>query len=140
MSNADKESASTDTVGFDPARWLWLLDKASPQLMAQLALHGQLLHLEWQQEKCRLQWMMLLSVLSISFVFLTLLFAGFALLYLTRNHASFSFLIWALPLVFFVVAVTSLFLIRHLTKKSQSAFSSSKTELATDLTLLRHQL
>lgn len=140
MPAPEMENASTGSVGFDPARWLWLLDRASPQLMTQLGLHGQLLHLEWQQEKRRLQWIMFFGVLSISFVFLAFLFAGFAVLYLNRNNESFRFFIWALPIVFSVLAAASFFLIRNLGKKSQSAFSANMQEFITDLKLLRRQL
>ncbi len=38
MSTPEMENATTGSVGFDPARWLWLLDRASPQLMTQLGL------------------------------------------------------------------------------------------------------
>ncbi|EGM77362.1 hypothetical protein Rhein_2644 [Rheinheimera sp. A13L] len=137
MSTPEMENAS---VGFDPARWLWLLDKASPQLITQLGLHGQLMHLEWQQEKRRLQWIMLYSVLSISFVFLAFLFAGFALLYLNRNNESFRLFIWALPVFFTLLATACFFIIQHLGKKGQNAFSTSYQELKTDLQLLRRQV
>ena len=140
MSIAEKENATTGSTGFDPARWLGLLDRTSPQLMAQLALHAQLLHLEWRLEKCRLRWMMLWAALGISFVFLAVLFAGFALLYLNRNNASFILLVWALPIVFCAVATASFFLLKNLGKNGQSAFSASVQEFTADLLLLRRQL
>ena len=140
MSTPEMENATTGSVGFDPARWLWLLDKASPQLMTQLGLHGQLLHLEWQQEKRRLQWIMLCGVLSISFVFLAFLFAGFAVLYLNRNNESFTFFIWTLPILFTFLAAACFFLIQRLGKKGQSAFSGSFQEFITDMKLLRRQV
>lgn len=136
MSTPDTDNAS---AGFDPARWLWLFDKAGPQLMTQLALQGELLHLEWQQEKRRLQWVMLYSVLSICFVFLTFLFTGFALLYLNRDNDSFSVFIWALPLFFTLSAVVCFFSIQHLGRKGQSAFSASYQELKTNIQLVRSQ-
>ena len=111
MSSPEMENTDTGSTGFDPARWLWLLDKASPQLMTQLANHGQLLHLQWQQEKRRLQWIMLCSVLSVSFVFLALLFTGFALLYLNKDNEYFAVLIWALPLCFTFMAIACFFII-----------------------------
>jgi uncharacterized membrane protein YqjE len=140
MSTPEMENANTGSVGFDPARWLWLLDKASPQLITQLGLHGQLMHLEWQQEKRRLQWIMLYSVLSISFVFLAFLFAGFALLYLNRNNESFTLFIWTLPVFFTLLATACFFIIQRLGKKGRSAFSTSYQELKTDLQLLRRQV
>ncbi|MDF3127158.1 phage holin family protein [Rheinheimera sp. 1928-s] len=140
MSTPEMENANKGSVGFDPARWLWLLDKASPQLITQLGLHGQLMHLEWQQEKRRLQWIMLYSVLSISFVFLAFLFAGFALLYLNRNNESFTLVIWTLPVVFTLLAAACFFLIHRLGSKGQSAFNASFQELKTDLQLLRRQV
>ncbi|WP_233080595.1 phage holin family protein [Rheinheimera soli] len=140
MSTPEMENANKGSVGFDPARWLWLLDKASPQLITQLGLHGQLMHLEWQQEKRRLQWIMLYSVLSISFVFLAFLFAGFALLYLNRNNESFTLVIWTLPVVFTLLAAACFFIIYRLGSKGQSAFSASFQELKTDLQLLRRQV
>lgn len=140
MSTPETENSTPDSAGFDPARWLLLLDRASPQLMTQLGLHGQLLHLEWQQEKRRLQWIMLFGVLSISFVFLTFLFAGFAVLYLNRNSESFTFFIWTLPILFTLLAAGCFFLIQRLGKKGQSAFSGSVQEFITDMKLLRRQV
>lgn len=134
MSTSETEHSA---AGFDPARWLWLLDKAGPQLMTQLALQGQLLHLEWQQEKRRLQWLMLYSVLSISFVFLAFLFAGVAALYLNRDNDSFYFFIWALPLLFTLLAFACFFIIQRLGRKGQAAFSASYQELMATIQLLR---
>jgi uncharacterized membrane protein YqjE len=139
MSSPEMENTDTGSAGFDPARWLWLLDKASPQLMTQLANHGQLLHLQWQQEKRRLQWIMLCSVLSVSFVFLALLFTGFALLYLNKDNDYFALLIWALPLYFAFMAITCFFIIQRLGHKGQSAFSASCQEFIADIQLLRGQ-
>lgn len=139
MSIAEKET-TTGSTGFDPVRWLGLLDRASPQLIKQLALHAQLLHLEWRLEKRRLRWMMLWAALGISFVFLALLFTGFALLYLNRNNESFVLLVWALPIVFCAVATASFFLLKNLGKNDQSAFSASAQEFTADLLLLRRQL
>lgn len=137
MSIPEMEHAS---VGFDPAPWLWLLDKASPQLLTQLGLHSQLIQLEWQQEKRRLQWIMLVSALSMSFVLLACLFAGFALLYLNRFNPHFSLFVWLLPVVFIVLAASCFFLVQQLGKKGQSAFSACYEELKTDLQLIRRQL
>lgn len=137
MSTPETENAS---VGFNPARWLWLLDKASPELVTQIGLHGQLLHLEWQLEKRRLQWIMLCGVLSIAFIFLAFLFTGFALLYLNRNNESFTLLIWALPIVFVVLAILCFFCIQRLGRKGQSAFNASFQEFITDIKLLRRQV
>lgn len=140
MSTAEMENHDTGSAGFDPARWLWLLDKASPQLITQLGLHSQLLHLEWQQEKRRLQWIMLYSVLSISFVFLAFLFAGFALLYLNRNNESFTLFIWALPMVFTLLAVMCFFIIQRLGTKGRTSFNASSQELMATIQLLRRQV
>ncbi|KOO57939.1 hypothetical protein WH43_12710 [Rheinheimera sp. KL1] len=140
MSTPEAENASAGSVGFNPARWLWLLDKASPQLMTQLSLHGQLLNLEWQQEKRRIQWVMLYGTLSVVFVFLAFLFAGFAVLYLNRNNESFTFFIWTLPFVFTFLAAACFFLLQHLGKKNQSAFSCSIQEFIIDMKLLRREL
>ena len=140
MSSPEMENTDTGSVDFDPARWLWLLDKASPQLMTQLANHGQLLHLQWQQEKRRLQWILLCSALSVSFVFLALLFTGFALLYLNRDHDYFALIIWALPLCFTFMAMVCFFVIQRLGHKSQSSFSASCQEFIADIQLLRGQI
>lgn len=136
MSTPETENTS---AGFDPARWLWLFEKAGPALMTQLALHGQLLHLEWQQEKRRLQWVMLYSVLSLCFVFLAFLFLGFALLYLNRNNENFSVLIWALPVVFSLFALACFVAIRHLGRKGRTAFSASWQELISSIQQLRSE-
>jgi uncharacterized membrane protein YqjE len=98
-----------------------------------------LLHLQWQQEKRRLQWIMLCSVLSVSFVFLALLFTGFALLYLNKDNDYFALLIWVLPLCFSFMAIACFFAIQRLGHKGQSAFSTSCQEFIADIQLLRGQ-
>lgn len=137
MSTPEPENTETECVGFDPARWLWVLDKAGPQLVTQLSLHGQLLYLEWQQEKRRLQRLMLCSVLSIGFGFLALLFAGFAVLYVNRNTEHFLAFIWALPALFSFVAISLFFITRRVGQKNQAAFSASRQEIMADIALLR---
>ena len=134
MSAPDMESAST---GFDPARWYWLLDKASPQLLSQLALHGKLLHLEWQQEKRRLIWLLIFSAMSFGFIVLALLFAGLAVLYLGQQNDKLVLMMWLLPLSFILMSLGCLVVVRQLQHKGQAAFSASCQELITDIQLLK---
>ena len=105
MSAPEMENANTSPVRLDLAYWLRLLHGVGPQLMTLQELPGQLLFLELKQEKRHVPG----SALSISFAVMALLLAGFAVLYLHWNNASFTFFIWLLPVVFILLAVSCFF-------------------------------
>jgi uncharacterized membrane protein YqjE len=136
MSSSETESSSQHSGGLDLAYWLKLFNEAGPQLMRLLGLQGQLFYLEWQQEKRRLQWLLVAYALACGFVLLALIFTTVAILYLSRNTEIFSVLLWLFPLLFVLGAFACLLWGQRLSRQGQFAFGVSQSECARNIQVL----
>ncbi len=132
--------ATVDLASISTADVLRIVRSAGGALLLQAGLHGQLLRVEWEQEKARLLKLAMASLLG--FVCLLGLLAALATLLLA--------VYWDTP--WRIRAVSALVLIYGLgvacawrLYKAQAAlgersFSASRSELAADLELLRGKL
>lgn len=123
-----------------PLEAVRILRSAAGALLSQASVHGQLLRLEWAEEKNRLLRMLVAVLLGFACLLCTLLFLGALVL------AGF----WETP--YRMLAVISLVAVYGTATalawrrfQSQSAlsdqsFAASREELAADLALLRSQL
>jgi len=140
-SSATSTSATTaETVSIRTAEVLRILRSAGGALLLQAALHGQLLRVEWAEEKSRLLKLVMATLLG--FVCLLGLMAALGALLLA--------LYWDTP--YRILAVSVLMALYGLGMalawrlfRSQAAlgtrsFAASRSELAADLELLRSQL
>lgn len=109
-------------------------------VLTRLELHGQLVGVEWAEERQRLQQLLAISVLGCVFLFCAFLFIGFLAIALTwaseyRIHAIAAILLFYI-LGFAVCAYRFVCLVA----RSSATFAATREEIAADLALLRSQL
>lgn len=109
-------------------------------VLTRLELHGQLVSVEWAEERQRLQQLMAISLLGFIFLFCTFLFIGFLAVALTwgsdyRIHTI------AAVLLFYVVGFgVCAYRFVCLAARSSATFAATREEVAADLALIRSQL
>jgi uncharacterized membrane protein YqjE len=117
-----------------------LLRSGGGALLVQALLHGQLAHIEWQEEQKRLLRMLAIGVLGFACVMCVLLFSGALAVAAAWQTA------WRLPvlaaLVILYAAGTAVAWRRFdaLAALGDQAFAASRDELALDAALLKRNL
>lgn len=128
------------SVTFGPLDAIRLLRSAGGALFAQVALHGQLVRVEWAEEKTRLLRMAGIAVAAIICLLCTLLFVGALVLAIAWDTT------YRVPaatglIVFYGLATTIAWLrLRTLSALGSEAFASTREEFAADLALLKSKL
>lgn len=129
-----------DAIAIDPLIAIRTMRKAGRALLAQAGLHGQLLRVEWAQEKIRLARM--LAVTLIGFAFLLCLMLAIGALVLASCWES----AYRVPAAAALVALYALGAgiawrrIRALSALGENSFAATREELAADLALLKSRL
>lgn len=109
-------------------------------VLTRLELHGQLVGVEWAEERQRLQQMLAISLLGFILLFCALLFVGVFIIALTwasdyRIHAI------AVMLAFYIVGFgICAYRFTLLAGRSSATFAATREEIAADLALIRSQL
>lgn len=109
-------------------------------VLARLELHGQLVSVEWAEERQRLQQLFAVSLLGFIFLLCAFLFIGFFVVALAwasdyRLHAI------AAMLVFYIVGCcVCVYRVVSLAARSSASFAATREEVAADLALIRSQL
>lgn len=117
-----------------------LLRSAGGALLVQAFVHGQLAHIEWQEEKQRLLRLLAVTLLGFACLLCVLLFAGGLLVAATWDTA------WRLPafaglVLFFAVALALAWRrFQRVAALGDQAFAGLRQELAADAALLRSNL
>ncbi len=117
-----------------------LLRSAGGALLAQLALHGKLASVEWEEEKNRLLQMFIITLFGFVCVLCILFFTGAAVLALSwetpyRIHA-----IVALIAIYGLGVFVAWHRFQKLSALSSDAFAATREELAADIALIRSKL
>ena len=109
-------------------------------VLVQMELHGRLAGIEWQQEKNRLQQLLIASVLGLVFLSCCLFCAG--LLVITLGWSTDYRLHSIVGVLFFYSAGVVLCYLRckHLAALGATAFAATRAEIAADIALIRSQL
>lgn len=117
-----------------------LLRSAGSALSAQVALHGQLVRVEWEEEKSRLLQMMAMMILAFVCGLCIVIFVGVLVLAASwdtpyRIHSLIGVIVtYALGVGF------AYYKIRQLAARSSQAFSATREELAADIALIKSRL
>ena len=123
-----------------PLDLIRILISAGGALFAQAGLHGQLVRVEWQEQKDRLLKMLIAALLGLSGLVCFMLFAGLAALAFSWDSA------YRMPVAVLLVAVYALGTVlawrrfKALSALASQAFAATREELAADLDLLRSTL
>lgn len=117
-----------------------LLRSAGSALSAQAALHGQLIQVEWQEEKTRLLQMIAMMILAFVcglciFIFLGLLILAFGWDTPYRIHS-----LLAVIAIYGIGIGIAYYKIRQLAARSSQAFIATREELAADIALIKSKL
>lgn len=129
-----------DSVIAESLDLLRLLRSAGGALSAQAALHGQLMRVEWQEEKSRL--MQLLIMTAIAFVCGLCIFIFLGLLVLAASWDT-TYRLHSLAIVIITYALGAGFCwyqIRKIAARSSQTFIATREELAADIALIRSKL
>ena len=109
-------------------------------VLTRLELHGQLVSVEWAEERQRLQQLIATALLGFIFLFCAFLCIGFLAIALTwasdyRIHTI------AFILVFYIVGFgLCAYRMACLAARSSATFAATREEVAADLALIRSQL
>ena len=117
-----------------------LLRSAGGALLAQLALHGKLASVEWEEEKNRLQQMFIITLFGFVCVLCILFFTGAVVLAFSwetpyRIHA-----IVSLIAIYGIGVFIAWRRFQTLAALSGNAFAATREELAADIALIRSKL
>lgn len=133
-------SAAPAADGLSLFAVLRLLRSAGRALFAQAALHGQLVWLEWAEEKQRLLHILLTTLFSFACVLCVMLLGNALVLALTWATA---YRIHALLSLLCLHGLAGAFAWRHLHHllgRSSASFAATRAELAADIALIKSTL
>ena len=109
-------------------------------LLTQGSLYGELIWVEWEEEKSRLLAMVLAMLLGFTFLFCALLFISALILIFSWDTAYRSFAIFGLIGFYTLGAGVAFFRLSALARRSYLAFGDTREELATDIAFIRNKL
>lgn len=139
MSESVADTAA-DGIVFNPLKAVRILRSAGSALLAQASLHGQLVRVEWAEEKSRLLRLTATAVLGLACLLCVMLFAGVLVLAVSWDT------VYRIPAVMAVVAVYALACgiawhkLQELSAQGEQAFAATREEIAADLKMLKSRL
>ena len=131
----EERAAAMDTLHV-----LRILRKAGGSLLVQGSLHGQLIRLEWAQEKDRLLKMLLMTLLGFSSLICAMLAVGALALLLSWETAYRIHVMVALVIMYFGITGYAWRQFQRLYAASARTFAATRVELEADLEMLRNSL
>ncbi len=131
----EERAAALDTLHV-----LRILRKAGGSLLVQGSLHGQLLRLEWAQEKERVLKMLLVTLLGFSCLICAMLVLGALALLLSWDTPYRIHVLVALAAMYFGTTWYCWWQFQRLSAASAQAFAATRAELEADLEMLRNSL
>lgn len=121
----------------DPLDALRMLRSAGNDLLTQASLYAQLAQVEWEEEKRRLQKMLLASLFGFACLLCLMLFFGALVIVMAWDTG------YRVPAVLAMIALYALGLavawrnLQTLSARSSESFAATREELAADIALLR---
>ena len=109
-------------------------------LLARAALYGQLLGIEWAEQKIRLSKMLAITLLGFSCLLCVLLFSGVLVMALNWESAYKVQIGSALIAVYGLGVVVACYRFSALAASSTQAFMATRAEFAADIALLKSKL
>ncbi len=129
-----------DAGSINPLQLVGMLRSAGSALVAQVSLHAQLAHIEWQQEKQRLCKMAVFGILGfVFFLCFAIAASAFAIL-LSWNTPYLIHTFTAVLIVHIVGFVWAALSLKKLAAQSNHSFAATRAEIASDIALLKSAL
>jgi uncharacterized membrane protein YqjE len=113
------------------------LRPAGAALVVQALLHGQLIRIEWQEEKIRLLKMLVIALCGFACLLCAMLFAGGFVLAASWETPYWLLALVGMPLLFSAGAAAAWWRFQAWSAQSDRAFAASGEELAADAALLK---
>lgn len=114
-----------------------VLLSAGRPLLALASLHGQLVRIEWAEQKIRFLRMLVVALLGFSSLLCAMLFVGALTLAFSWDTEYRIPVVLALVAIYGLVAALAWRHFRALSAQSSEAFAATREELAADLAILR---
>ena len=133
-------SAAEPVASFNTLDTLNTLRRASDALLTQAMLYGQLLRIEWAEEKTRLRNLLMMTLLGFACLLCLMMFAGGLLLAFSWDTA------YRIPTLIALIALYGAgvalagFRIQSLSALSSQAFTATREEFVADMALLKSRL
>jgi len=137
LSESATETASRP---FDPLNAIRLLRSAGGALCGQAELYGQLVSVEWDEEKRRLIKILIATVTGVMFLLCTLLFLGVLVLALSWDSPYRLHALLALPIATGLGVAIAWYKLQALQLLGVHSFAASRQEMAADIALLKSKL
>lgn len=116
------------------------LRSMAKMLLTRLELHGQLVCVEWAEEKQRLRQLLVVSLLGFVFLFCGLLFVGIFAIALSWATDYRIHVIGGMLALYILGFCLCAYQFSILTERSSASFAATREEVAADLALIRSQL
>lgn len=133
-------NAKGDSLIAESLDALRLLRSAGSALSGQAALHGQLMRVEWEEEKSRLLQMLAMMILAFICGLCIFIFIGVLALAASWDTAYRVHSLVALIVVYALGVGLAYYKIRQLAARSSQAFIATREELAADIALIKSKL
>lgn len=139
-SEPESASAAEPVTPLNTLDTLNTLRKAGDALLTQTLLYGQLLRVEWDEEKNRLRNMFMVMLLGFACLLCLMFFAGGLVLALSWDTA------YRIPALIALIALYGAgvalagFRIQSLSARSSQAFAATREEFVADMALLKSRL
>lgn len=129
-----------DAFAINPLTAIRMLRSASGALIAQLGLHGQLVSVEWAEEKARLTGMLTAGLLGFAALLCLMLFGGVLSLAFSWDTPYRGIVATVVMMAYALVAGIAFRKLSALTALGTHSFSATREELAADIAMIRARL
>lgn len=119
---------------------LRLVRKLAPELSTQIALHGQLLRVEWELEKKRWLTMVVLIITSFAFLLSALIFGGVTVIAYFWDTEYRTLSVGLTALAYLVGCGITFYSFTLFAARGRDAFVACKEELAADIAVFKSRL
>lgn len=109
-------------------------------VLTRLELHGQLVRVEWAEERHRLQQLLVVGLLGFIFLLCALLFVGIFAIALSWTSGYRIYTIAGILALYSAGFVLCVHRVSQLAQQSSATFAVTREEIAADLALIRSQL
>ena len=129
----------TRASNINPLELIRILHVAGRALLSQASLHGQLVRVEWAEQRNRLLQMLVVTLLGFASLLCAMIFAGVIALALSWDTVYRNPVATSVTVIYGLAAILSWGRLRTLSASGR-AFAATREELAADLAIIRSNL
>lgn len=133
----ERSTGGAGGLTMNPMRVLHILRLAGAALFSQAALHGQLLRVEWAEEKSRLTSLAAVAAIGMACLLCMMMFAGGLIVALSWDSAYRIAAVVGVIVLYALGVVIAWYKVKALAAQGAQAFAATREELAADFEVFR---